>query len=157
MSHRKPKGRPPPKSYYLIPRVVHRSADFRKLSPYALKLLVSVIYQFNGFNNGDLTVAWTVMSKLHGFKSEATLDRCKKELLAANLIYLTRQGGLGRCSLYALTWMPIDDCNGKLDCRPTTRPIRTEWHQEKLTTPKTKLMKKSTVIEFAERKEQLKR
>jgi hypothetical protein len=157
MSHRKPKSRPLPKSFYWIPRQVHRSADFRELSPYALKLLVSLACQFNGFNNGDLTAAWTVMSKQHGFKSEATLDRCKKELLAANLIYLTRQGGLGRCSLYALTWMPIDDCNGKLDSQPTEMPIRREWHQEKVTTPKTKLMKKSTVIEFAERKEQLKR
>jgi hypothetical protein len=157
MSSKKLKGRPLPKSYYVMPRFVHRSADFRELSPYALKLLLSLVYQFNGINNGDLTAAWTIMSKQHGFKSEATLDRCKKELLAAKLIYLTRQGGLGRCNLYALTWMPIDDCNVKLDCNPTTQPIRKEWHVEKLTSPKTKRMKDSTVIEFAERKEQLKR
>jgi hypothetical protein len=157
MSRKKRKGRQPSGAWYWIPKQVHRSADFKELSPHALKLLCSLAYQLNGFNNGDLTAAWTVMSEQHGFKSEATLNRCKKELLAANLIYLTRQGGLGRCSLYALTWMPIDDCNGKFDCQPTTMPIRREWHQEKLTTPKTKRMKESTVIEFAQRKEQLKR
>lgn len=156
MSRRQVKGRQPPNSFYWIPRQVHRCADFRELNPYALKLLLSLAFQFNGFNNGDLTTAWTVMRK-HGFKSEATLNTCKKELLAANMIYLTRQGGLGRCNLYALTWMPIDDCNGKFDCRPTTQPIRKEWHTEKLTIPKTKRMKESTIIEFTERKAQRKR
>lgn len=93
------------------------------------------------------------MHKQHGFKSENTLNKCKKELLDANLIYLTRQGDKRRCSLFALTWIPIDECEGKLDCKSTKIPIRKEWHSVKLTTPKKKRMTKETIIYFEERKE----
>ncbi len=157
MSRRKPKGRLPDKSFYWIPRRVHQSADFRQLSGNAVKLLCSLVYQFTGNNNGDLTAAWSVMHLKHGFRSPSTLHNVRNELLAANLIYVTRQGGRGQCSLYALTWMPIVECNGKLDCKPTKPPIRTEWHNKDVTAPKTKLMKDETVIEFAERKEQMQR
>ena len=150
------KGRLPDGSFYWIPRRVHRSADFRHLNPHALKLLVSLAYQFTGANNGDLTAAWTVMSAQHGFKSPDTLNRMRKELLAANLIYQTRQGGRGKCSLYALTWMPIDECGGKLDSTATRLPIRKEWDQKKLTAPKTKRMPKSAVTELAEYRERMK-
>jgi hypothetical protein len=47
------------------------------------------------------------------------LARRLKELVHFGLIEMTRQGGLNRCSLYALTWRPIDDCKGKLDCAAT--------------------------------------
>ena len=157
MSRRKPKGRLPDKSFYWIPRRVHQSADFRQLSGNAVKLLCSLAYQFTGNNNGDMTATWSVMHRQHGFKSPSTLHNVRNELLAANLLYVTRQGGRGQCSLYALTWMPIDDCHGKLDCKPTTLPIRKEWNHNEITAPKTKRMKDSTVIKFAERKEQMTR
>jgi hypothetical protein len=157
MSRRKPKGRLPCKSFYWIPRRVHQSADFRQLSGNAVKLLCSLAYQFTGNNNGDMTAAWSVMRDKHGFRSPRTLNNVRNELLAANLLYVTRQGGRGRCNLYALTWMPIDECHGKLDCKPTTLAVRKEWHLTQVTEPKTKRMKDSTIVEFAERKEQMQR
>jgi hypothetical protein len=41
---------------------------------------------------------------------------------------LTRQGGLHQCSLFALSWHPIHDCGGKLECAPTTIPSG-DWKQ----------------------------
>ena len=122
-------------SFYKIPRKVHRSADFRHLSSHAKALLISLVYQFYGNNNGDLTAAWTVMRDQHGFRSPTTLDRARKGLLDANLIKLSRQGGLGRCSLYAVTWLQINPCNGKLDIQPTTLPPRTDWNQQQRSEP----------------------
>jgi len=122
-------------SFYKMPRKVHRSADFRHLSSHAKSLLISLIYQFYGNNNGNLTAAWTVMRDEHGFRSPTTVNKARKELLAANLIKQTRQGGLGKCSLYAVTWLKINPCDGKLDIQPTTLPPRTDWHQQIRTEP----------------------
>jgi hypothetical protein len=41
------------------------------------------------------------------------------ELLALGFIEQTRQGGKNQCSLYAVTWLAIDECNGKLYVKPT--------------------------------------
>ena len=72
--------------------------------------------QYNGFNNGDLQASWNVM-KCKGWKSNATLSRAKFELLEKGFIEQTREGYLRprRCSLYAITWKAIDDCQGKLE------------------------------------------
>ena len=40
-------------------------------------------------------------------------------LLETGMIELTRQGGLHCASLYAVTWLPIDECGGKLDVNAT--------------------------------------
>jgi hypothetical protein len=42
---------------------VLRSAQWASLSPFAVKLLMELLGQYRGDNNGDLTVAWTLMSK----------------------------------------------------------------------------------------------
>jgi hypothetical protein len=34
-------------------------------------------------------------------------------------IIKTRQGGLHKCSLYGVTWLPINDCKGKLEVAST--------------------------------------
>lgn len=95
------------------------SNDFRSLNGSALKLLIALGRQYNGYNNGDLCAAMSMM-KEWGFNSNQTLTRARKELLAKDLIIQTKQGGLGiGPSLYALTWQPIDECNGKLDSAPT--------------------------------------
>jgi hypothetical protein len=117
-------------SFYQIPRKVHSSADFRLLSSHAKALLISLTYQFYGNNNGDLTAAWSVMQKQHGFKSPTTVNKARKELLNANLIRQSRQGGLGKCSLYAVTWLKINPCDGKLDIQPTTLPPRIDWNRQ---------------------------
>jgi hypothetical protein len=50
------------------------------------------------------------------------------ELRHYGFLLLTRQGGLHQCSLFALSWNPIHDCGGKLDCSPTITPSG-DWKQ----------------------------
>ncbi len=81
-------------------------------------LLNDLGLQYRGANNGDLTAAWKIM-QARGWRSRDTLGRALAELLHFGMIEKTRQGGLNRCGLYALTWHAIDECRGKLDCPPT--------------------------------------
>jgi hypothetical protein len=88
------------------------------LSHMAAHLLDNLTAQFNGTNNGDLSAAPKIM-KLYGWNSQGSLHKALAELLAFGFIEQTRQGGKNQCSLYAVTWLPIDDCKGKLDVSPT--------------------------------------
>lgn len=92
----------------------------RLLSPRAMKLLVDVGSQYNGYNNGDLCITRSVMTH-RGWSSNDQLMKAKQELLDRNLIMQTKNGGLGiGPNLYAITWQPIQDCGGKLDVKSTT-------------------------------------
>lgn len=91
-----------------IVRSVFDSPAFCALSPHACKLLLELVGQFRGDNNGDLTVAWSLMCK-RGWRSRSTLWRCKAELIEAGFIYITRKGHMPKtCELLALTWFPLD-------------------------------------------------
>ena len=139
-------------SFAGIPRIVMECPDYTNLSSNAIRLLVELAYSYKGGNNGDLCPAWTFM-KERGFRSKATLTRVIKELVAAEMIMLTRQGQFIRkkAGLYALTWAPIDECAGKyLDESPThTAPRNFSLeHQQgwprKLDPPEQKLNRKGT-------------
>ena len=111
-----------------IPVVVMDSPDYAGLSYKAKALLFDLAYQYRGHNNGDLTVALSVLKK-RGWKRGATITDTVKELTNANLIIKTRQGQWcnpgSKCALYALTWQPINDCRGKdLEVDPTITPPR---------------------------------
>ena len=113
--------------YSGILRVVMDHPDYQNLSGNAVKLLNELARQYRGKNNGDLTIAFSLL-KDRGFKSKGTIERARDELLAANLIIKTREGQFanpgGICALYALTWQAIDECGGKLDVNPTRTPPR---------------------------------
>lgn len=91
------------------------------LSHMAAHLLDNLVAQFNGTNNGDLSAAPKIM-KLYGWTSQGSVHSALTELLANGFIEQTRQGGRNKCSLYALTWLAIDECGGKLDVSPTRVP-----------------------------------
>ena len=107
--------------YIAIPLSVLNSGEFTALSCIAVKLLLDLNAQYRGNNNGDLCLAWTVMVK-RGWRSRETLDRACKELTAAEFIVVARQGGRNLPSLYALTYLGIDECKGKIDIAPTVVP-----------------------------------
>lgn len=91
-----------------IVRSVFDSPAFADLSPHACKLLFELAGQYRGDNNGNLTVAWSVVSK-RGWRSRTTLWRCKAELIEAGFVYVTRKGHMpSTCELLALTWFPLD-------------------------------------------------
>lgn len=102
------KGSKYTESFVGIVRSVFDSPAFFKLSPHACKLLLDLIGQYRGDNNGNLTVAWSVVSK-RGWRSRTTLWRCKAELIEAGFVYVTRKGHMpSTCELLALTWFPLD-------------------------------------------------
>jgi hypothetical protein len=95
------------------------------LSYKGIKLLVDVLEQYNGNNNGDLCVTMSVMKK-RGWKSAGTLQAAKNELVTKGWLELTRQGGRHKCSLYAVSFYPIDECGGKHD-RMSTKKASNRW------------------------------
>lgn len=65
---------------------------------------------------------WSKM-KEKGWRSKDTLYKARNQLIQAGMIVLTRQGGKNIPSLYAVTWLGIDECNGKLDCASRSSPL----------------------------------
>ena len=101
-------------SFLQVPHELLNSVAYLSLSPIAVKCLFDIYSEYKGSNNGDLSCTIKVMKK-RGWKSKSQLDKARKELLEKGFIVLTRQGGKNKCSLYAVTWKPINECAGKLD------------------------------------------
>lgn len=129
----KAKGRRESGAFIPLPVSVLNHPNFYNLTPKAVKLLMDLCAQLRfkqggTVNNGDLTAAWSIM-KLRGWCSKQTLQNALAELLHYGFLTLTRQGGRNLCSLFAVTWWVIDDCNGKLDLKATRAPSN-EWRHE---------------------------
>jgi hypothetical protein len=105
---------------------VLRSQALADLSPHAAKLLLDIASQWHLGRNGDSSVAFENVMRARGWRSKTTLHKALAALRKSGLIIQTRQGSLHQCSLYALGWMAIDDCGGKLDIASTTRPLN-DW------------------------------
>jgi len=58
-----------------------------------------------------------------GWRSNDQLRKALGELLREGWIIITRHGGRHMASLYAVTFLQIDECGGKLDVKPTTAPL----------------------------------
>jgi len=112
------KGRQTTGRFLRLPAAVFEHPAFKTLSPRATKLFVDIGTQYRGYNNGDLAATLKMMRE-RGWNSSDQLFKARRELEERGLILVTRQGGLNRCSLYALTCFEIDECNGKLDVSPT--------------------------------------
>lgn len=125
----KAKGRRESGSFVALPHAVIGGDEWAALSAQAVKLLLDLYSQYKGNNNGDLTLAWSIM-KPRGWKSKDTLYRARDELMAAGWIVCARQGGRHIPSLYAVTWQAIDECGGKLDIAETSAPLGT-WKNKK--------------------------
>jgi len=90
-----------------------------------VKLFWDLYFQYNGGNNGDLSMTWSQM-KARCWKSRDTLNKARRELLDHGLIIQTRQGGKHFPSLYAVSIREIDECRGKHDC-PSTKLPPHDW------------------------------
>lgn len=126
-SYSKSKGRSDGSRFMSLPYSVLDSEDYRSLSCAAKNVLTALFWQFNGGNNGDLSLTHA-RAKEWGIKSKSTLASALQALIAKNLIIRTRdplrdrQNPHGQCSLYAVTWLKIHECGGKLDVSPTQAP-----------------------------------
>ena len=119
-------------SFVMLPHHVLGHDNFRTLSPRATKLLIDLLAQFRGYNNGDLAATLNMMQE-RGWNSSDQLQKAKNELIERDVIIVARQGGLNKCSLYAVTFFPIDECKGKLDVA-STRTAPVNW-KNRLSSP----------------------
>lgn len=99
-------------SHLGIPHYIVRSPEFGSLPPWPLKLLIELAGGYNGFNNGNLSAAFSALRE-RGWNSPGTLSAALKYLQQTRWITRTRTGNKNRCALYAVTWWPIDECPGK--------------------------------------------
>lgn len=90
-----------------IPKSVVDSDAYLGLRTRAPILLSVVAAKYTGSNNGDLAVTYNEMLS-RGWARDTTA-RAFSELLDKGLLFLTRKGGRNRCSLYALSWLPVSD------------------------------------------------
>jgi hypothetical protein len=124
--YRKPYGRGEP--FAAIPRKVIESDAYHALPDWAVRVLVGLVAQYNGNNNGDLSITTANYQRL-GVRSRHHVYAALKVLEAAGLIVRTRQGGkppVG-CSLYGVTWRalnPSEKFDGSV--RVTEKPSD-EW------------------------------
>lgn len=103
-------------SFSTWPHVCATHENFYCLSSTAKALLFELLGQYRGKNNGDMDCAWENM-RHKGWNSRSTIERARNELLERGWIVLTRRGGRNQCHLYGLTFLALDECNGKLDAR----------------------------------------
>ena len=109
--------------FLALPVDVLHSGALAKLSPYACKLLLDIASQWRLGHNGDMGASFEKVMRARGWKSKATLSKALKELCESGLINRTRQGGMHQCSLFALGWLAINECGGKLDVKSTSAPL----------------------------------
>ena len=112
------------RGFFHLPSALIDHPDYIALSDGARSPLTFIGRQYRGHNNGDLQATMSYMAN-YGYTSNRALTAHRKELLERNWIFKTKIGGLGLGpDLFAITWQPIDECNGKLDVNPTRTPIR---------------------------------
>ena len=93
--------------YAAIEHRVIDSLAYAHLSFSARGLLVIITRQLTKDNNGRLMAAYSYLRK-YGFKSEHTISRAIKELIAHGLIYRTRSGGYQQgAAQYSVTWLSV--------------------------------------------------
>lgn len=91
-----------------------KSPLFRSLKPCSKSVLLELMAQYNGHNNGNLCAPKAYANKWQ--ISSTTLYKAIRELEEQQLIIKTRRGLFANggvcCALYAISWLPIDYCDG---------------------------------------------
>jgi hypothetical protein len=96
-------------AFVALPLAVLRSRAYIGLTFKARGLLLDLLAQYNGNNNGDLAACFKMMAP-RGWRSEQTLFAARRELEAAGLIVETRAGARpNRPTLYAMTFYALDE------------------------------------------------
>lgn len=93
--------------YAAFPHSVFDSLSFSGASDKAKSLMLALIRQLNGVNNGhlQLTSKWL---KSAGYTCPSNNIKARKELIERGLIVQTKFGGLNMgADLFAVTWLPI--------------------------------------------------
>lgn len=122
------KGRASRGAYLGLPHSMTKSDQWAALTNAEVRLLIDIGSQYKGHNNGDLCASFSVM-KERGWRSKTTLTKALKGLIRKGYLELSRQGHLPNlANLYALTWQPVDPCNGKHELPPSDKPSHAWKH-----------------------------
>lgn len=135
ISRLKAKGRREGGTFVPLPTAILKSENLRTLSPIAKNLFFCLLSQLNfseggAKNNGDLCASFSIAHQW-GFGSKATLNKAIKELLERGWIEQTRKvnfstGERNKPNLYAVTYLAINECGGKV--KQTNSPS-SKWSQ----------------------------
>lgn len=128
LSRQRGKGRREGGSFVPLPHFVLQSPEWAALDAWTVKLLLDLLANYKGHNNGDLALTWA-QAKERGWHSPGTLARAKQSAIDSGFVIQSRQGGRNLCSLYAVTFYAIDECKGKLDIAPT-RTAPATWRKQ---------------------------
>jgi hypothetical protein len=124
-SRNKFKNRKEEGTFIMVRKDILNHPNYHSLSHRAARLLWDIYEQYNGHNNGDFCATYSVF-KQKGWNSNDQFRKALDELKKKGWIVITRYGGLNMGpNLYAVTWKPIDECNGKLDVDSTIVPSNT--------------------------------
>ena len=124
------------KQHSSIPKAVTSCANYAKLTNDGKALIQDAGTQFNGQNNGNISLTYTLMHPM-GWSNKRTLFNARHELEYYGFINMSRQGGRHSPTLYSLAWINIHRCGGKLQVPATTSPAKTYLiEREKWTKPK---------------------
>lgn len=102
----------PKERFVGIPYRVANSAQFAALSAHDVKLLVDLLVQYSGYNNGALSPTHSLMKKRGWAKS--SLYRAFVSCEEKGFVVVTRKGWKqrGKPTLVALTWLGIHEVRG---------------------------------------------
>jgi len=104
--------------YTALPHALLDSVAFMGASHIARSLLIDMMRQHTGANNGYIHAAVGWLRK-RGWASTGQIQKAKAELIERGLIVRTKLGGLNAGpDLYALTWLEVSNFAG-LDLKPT--------------------------------------
>lgn len=123
------------RTFSSLPHHVQDSEMFVSLSSMATKLLINMFRDYKGNNNGDLSCALGILKK-RGWKSDSHIRKARDELIEKGFIVRTRFGNNRRPHLYAVTWLGIDECDGKLEVKPQSTSLGfwkdgvNHWHKK---------------------------
>ena len=97
-----------PYEFVAVPKEVIRSPEWQALPHSARALVMDLMAQYTGRNNGRLCPAFTVMERC-GWASKTTLLAAKRALLEAPFAILTRKGHPPRTAEWiAFTWWQLN-------------------------------------------------
>jgi hypothetical protein len=120
------------KGFVALPYVVLDSAAYRSVGYPARALLLDIAKQYNGHNNGKLVACAKYLKPL-GWKSNDTVSRALRELVAVDLLIETRKGARpNKAAWFALGWYQLDIGEG-LDI--DVKQYRTGRYQNAVLTP----------------------
>ena len=96
--------------------------EIEPLSLAAKWVLMKMIGLYNKGNNGNLSAPLNKSKEIFQLSAPG-LKKALDELIAADFLEVTRQGGKNQCSLYALTCFSLNDVNkAGITLKATDRP-----------------------------------